>query len=255
MSWRPWRVVGEPVRGGILAVCDHASNFVPPEVDLGIAPEVLMKHVAWDIGAAGVVERLADEHGIAGFLGEVSRLVADLHREEESTGVVPLASDGHAVPGNENGLREERLALYHRPYHAALGEWLAAAEPALILAVHSFTPRLESGGEQRPWEVGLLYNQDDRAAQLAMAAFGKRGLMVGDNEPYSGRLLNATMNRHAEAFGRPYCAIEIRNDLIRDPAAQARWAALVAEVAREVLKGLRRNAGGRTPEPSSGFAG
>ena len=95
-----------------------------------------------------------------------------------------------------------------------------------------------SGGGTRPWQVGLLYNQDERAARLAIRAFAARGVVVGDNEPYSGRLLNATMNRHAEAFGRPYCAIEIRNDLIGDAAGQAEWAALVAEVAGEVVAGL-----------------
>lgn len=243
VSWRAWRTIGpalpRPGRGGIVAVCDHASNFVPPGVELGIAPGLLAKHIALDIGAAGVVEVLAAEHGIAGFLGEVSRLVIDLHREEESTGAMPLSSDGFAIPGNVGAAREERLARFHRPYHAALGDWLAAADPALVLAIHSFTPLLESGaGGERPWHVGLLYNKDERAARLAIGAFEARGLVVGDNEPYSGRVLNATMNRHAEALGRPYCAIEIRNDLIKDAAGQAKWAALVAEVAREVVTGL-----------------
>ena len=230
-----FRIEGVVQTGGIVAVCDHASNAVPEGIDLGVPPATMQKHIAWDIGAAGVVEMLAARYQIAGFLGEVSRLVIDLHREEEAAGLIPLESDGHRVPGNAGADREARLERFYRPYHRALGEWLAAADPALILSIHSFTPRLESEeGGKRPWHVGLLYNSDDRAARLAIAAFEARGLFVGNNQPYSGHDLNATMNRHAEAHGRPYCAIEIRNDLVADAAGQAKWAALVAEVAGDV---------------------
>ena len=134
--------------------------------------------------------------------------------------------------------RERRLAAYHRPYHAALGEWLDAAEPKLILAIHSFTPSLETAPQDRPWEVGLLYNEDGRAGHQAIRLLREQGFAVGDNEPYSGRDLNATMNRHAEAHGRPYCAIEIRNDLIADEGGQARWAALIADIANRVAQAL-----------------
>lgn len=238
-----FRTLGTPEPGDIVAVCDHASNRVPAGVELGIAPELLDTHIAWDVGTAGVCERLAAEHGIPGFLAQVSRLVIDLHREEEAPGLIPASSDGHPIPGNagvdRETIRETRLARFHRPYHTALAAWLDAAQPRLILAVHSFTPQLESGNPgPRPWQVGLLYNQDARAARHAMRLFEARGLVVGDNQPYSGRLLNATMNRHAEPHGRPYCAIEIRNDLIGDAAGQAKWSGLVAEVAREVAGAL-----------------
>jgi predicted N-formylglutamate amidohydrolase len=212
---------------------------VPEDIDLGIAPELLEEHIAWDIGAAGVTERLAAEHGIPAHLACVSRLVIDLHREEDSPGLIPERSDGHAIPGNFDADRPRRIEAFHRPYHSALAAWLEAAGPSLILAIHSFTPMLESRPEERPWHVGLLYNEDDRAARLAIRLFEEQGLIVGDNEPYSGRLLNATMNRHAEAHGRPYCTIEIRNDLIADAEGQARWAALVAEVAYGVALALR----------------
>ena len=162
----------------------------------------------------------------------------DFHREEDSPALIPEITDGHLVPGNIGADRERRLAAYYRPYHAALGEWLAAAEPSLILSIHSFTPSLESNPLTRPWEVGLLYNEDDRGARQAIKLFRAQGFTVGDNEPYSGRDLNATMNRHAEAHGRPYCAIEIRNDLIAHEGGQARWAALVAGIAKEVAQAL-----------------
>ncbi|GGD52599.1 N-formylglutamate amidohydrolase [Erythrobacter arachoides] len=228
------RFIGQAQRSGIVAVCDHASNRVPDGIDLGVTRETMEKHVAWDIGAAGVTERLARSHGIAAMLAEVSRLVIDLHREEDSSGLIPTTSDGILVPGNIGAGRERRLADYHRPYHAAMESWLDEAQPGLILSIHSFTASLESAPTARPWEIGLLYNEDDRAARHAIRLFGELGITVGDNEPYSGKQLNATMNRHAEAHGRPYCAIEIRNDLIAHERGQARWAAIVADVAGRV---------------------
>ena len=238
MSDAPFRFLGEPRKGGIVAVCDHASNAVPDDIALGVPPGTMEKHVAWDIGAAGVVERLARRHGIAAMLAEISRLVIDLHREEDSPGLIPTTSDGILIPGNIGADCEARLDRFHRPYHAAMAEWLDEAQPGLILSIHSFTPELESAPAERPWEVGILYNEDDRAAQHAIRLFGELGHVVGDNEPYSGKMLNATMNRHAEALGRPYCAIEIRNDLIASEAGQARWAAIIADVAARVQLAL-----------------
>ncbi len=241
MTRPPYRQIGTPVRRGIVAVCDHASNAVPDGIELGVATGVMEKHVAWDIGAFGVVERLARRHGIAAHLAEVSRLVIDLHREEDAPGLIPQSTDGHLIPGNIGADREGRLeALYH-PYHDAMEQWLDDADPRLILSIHSFTPALESDPAERPWEIALLYNEDDRAAQHAIRLFGELGCTVGENEPYTGKEFNATMNRHAEAKGRPYCAIEIRNDLISNEAGQARWADIIADVSGRVLLALESN--------------
>ena len=239
MTDKSYRQIGVQGRARIVAVCDHASNHVPDEIELGLTGAILQEHIAWDIGAAGVCERLARRHAIPAHLSEISRLVIDHHREEDSDGLIPVNSDGHLIAGNIGANRAKRIADYHAPYHEALGRFLDDTEPGLILAIHSFTPKLESRpGEERPWEIGLLYNTDDRAAQHAMRLLRELGVTVGDNEPYSGRELNATMNRHAEAKGRPYCAIEIRNDLIRNEAGQARWAAIIADVAGRVLVAL-----------------
>jgi predicted N-formylglutamate amidohydrolase len=143
---------------------------------------------------------------------------------------VPSESDGTLIPGNIGANVEARLDRFHRPYHAALAELIARAQPRLILALHSFTPKMATSDEQRPWEVALLYNQDDRAARHAIRLFGEQGLNVGDNQPYSGKQLNATMDRHAEAQGIPYCTVEIRQDQIGTAAGQARWATLLADV-------------------------
>ncbi|GAA0280147.1 N-formylglutamate amidohydrolase [Alteraurantiacibacter aestuarii] len=238
MSEPSYRQIGKQGRASIVTVCDHASNHVPDDIQLGVSAQAMEKHIAWDIGAAGVTERMARRHGIPAHLAQISRLVIDLHREEDSPGLIPQTSDGILIPGNIGADREGRLDRYYRPYHDALGKWLDNADPRLILSIHSFTPSLESAPAPRPWEIALLYNQDDRAARHAIRLLGELGCTVGDNEPYSGKQLNATMNRHAEAHGRPYCAIEIRNDLIATRAGQARWAGLIADVAGRVLLAL-----------------
>mgnify|MGYP003709779761 CR=1 FL=1 len=234
----PFIRIGTPQRGGIIAVADHAGDAVPDEIELGIPAELMEQHIAVDIGTAGIAERLARKHGIAAQIAQVSRLVIDLHRNEGDDALVVTSSDGHTIPGNIGANIERRMALYHRPYHTALGEMIDRVRPKLLLAVHSFTPELATSTQERPWEIGLLYNQDDRAARHAIRLFGEQGLTVGDNEPYSGKQLNATMDRHAEARGIPYLTLEIRQDQIATEAGQARWATLVADVAGRVLLAL-----------------
>lgn len=237
-----FRQFGTPTPGGpeskIVCTADHASNHVPADIDLGIPAHLLHEHIAVDIGTAAIAEMLARDHAIPAHIAAVSRLVCDFNRDETAPGLVPEVSDGHRIPGNVGVDREARLDRFHRPYHAALDEWLAIAQPSLILSLHSFTPRLASRDEPRPWQVGVLYNQDDRAARIAIPLFEAEGLTVGDNLPYSGRDLNYTMNRHAEGAGRPYLGIEVRQDQIVDLAGQQYWACLLADIARRVALAL-----------------
>ncbi len=238
---KPFRQVGDIRPGGIVAIADHASNHVPAGMDLGIERALLSDHIAIDIGVEGIADRLARRHGIPAHIATVSRLVCDFNRAADDPAVVPEVSDGHLIPGNLGADVERRLATYHRPYHAGLAAFVAEARPRLILALHSFTPALRSCDKPRPWEVALLHNTDARAARHAIRLFAAQGLTVGDNEPYSGRDLNATMDRHAEANGIPYCAIEIRQDQILTEADQARWALLIAEIAGNVVLELERH--------------
>lgn len=223
-----WRQLGRPRAGGVLLIGDHASAHVPGDIDLGIDPALLRQHVAIDIGVAEVAALLVESGAVdAAILGGVSRLVVDCNRDEDAPGAVPIASDGHAIPGNalDHDGREARMALFFRPYHAHIAATIAAHRPAMILSLHSFTPSLASDPEQsRPWHVGVLYNEDDRLAGPAIVALRAEGLTVGDQLPYSGKLLNATMNRHAEANGIPYVGIEMRQDLVGDGAGQALFA-------------------------------
>ena len=232
-----WQQLGTPRAGGVLLIGDHASAAVPPDIDLGIDPALLSQHIAIDIGVAEVAALLVRNGAVdAAILGGVSRLVVDCNRDEDAPGAVPIASDGHAIPGNalDHAGREARIARFFRPYHDHIAAVIAAHRPAMILSLHSFTPTLASDPAQaRPWHVGVLYNEDARLAPAAIAALGDEGLIVGDQLPYSGKLLNATMNYHAEARGLPYLAIEVRNDLIGDAAGVSEWADILAPVIAE----------------------
>ncbi len=231
-----WVLLGNPRFGGVLVVSDHASNHVPPDIDLGIDAALLATHIALDIGTAAVGAMMARRDGIAAFQCGVSRLVCDVNRDPGEPGAIPAASDGHPIPGNllDAHARAARIARFHAPYHAGLARALDAAPPALILSLHSFTPRLSTSAEPRPWQVGVLYNHDDRAARLAIPMLEAEGLCVGDQQPYSGRQLNHTMNHHAEAEQRPYLGVEVRQDQIDSAAGQAQWAERLARIANAV---------------------
>jgi predicted N-formylglutamate amidohydrolase len=226
----PFHVLGDSA-APILIIADHASNHVPKGIDLGLPPEVMNEHVAIDIGVAEVARLLVDQLGCCAILGGVSRLVIDYNREPDAAGLVPVQSDGHHIEGNKVAEVADRLARFYDPYHAEVAALAGQSHRPFILSLHSFTPRLRTKPEeQRPWEIGVLYNQDERAARLAIPMFDAAGVRVGDQQPYSGKLLNASMNRHAEAHGRPYLGIEMRQDLVSDAAGQARMAGILSPV-------------------------
>ncbi|MGW8203275.1 N-formylglutamate amidohydrolase [Sphingomonas sp. VDB2] len=215
----------------LLIVGDHASAHVPDDIELGIDPALLREHIAIDIGVAEVSRLLAAQLGGTAILGGVSRLVIDLNREEDAPGLLPVMSDGHAIPGNRDADLADRMMRFHHPYHHRVATLLEGMGLPFILSVHSFTPRLASDpGQQRPWDIGVLYNQDDRAARIAIPLLEAAGLKVGDQLPYAGTLLNATMNRHAEANGIPYLGVEMRQDLVGDAEGQARFASILGPV-------------------------
>jgi predicted N-formylglutamate amidohydrolase len=239
----------ERIEGGqrdVLLLCDHASSAVPANIDLGIDPALLGLHIAVDIGAGALTRSLAAALDAPALLGTVSRLVIDLHRESDHAGLVPEVSDGHAIPGNAGADRWARIAQFHAPYHRILRQQVRAERPKLILSIHSFTPCLEQGGIARPWEVGVLYNRDARAARPAIDFLRAQGFTTGDNEPYSGRLLNATLNRHAEAQGIPSAAIEVRNDLLLDDAGVAEWSRTLAALTNCLRNSLARKGSNAT---------
>ena len=231
-----------PGAAPLLIIADHASNHVPPGVELGIDPALLANHIALDIGTEELTEVLARAFHATAIIATVSRLVVDCNREPEAPGVIPGASDGHVIPGNlalSPIERTIRIDAIHRPYHACIQAQIARQRPRLIISVHSFTPRLATRpDESRPWPIGILHNRDDRAACLAIDWLAAQEINVGDNQPYSGRDLNYTMNRHAELADISYLGIELRQDEIGDAAGMARWLPVLVALVAAVDKGL-----------------
>lgn len=231
-----------PGTSDLLLVADHAASEVPPGIELAVPSALLADHIAVDIGTDALTRRLSRTLAAQAIIATVSRLVVDCNRPPDDPGAVPASSDGHLIPGNWNlpaAERELRIAAIHVPYHATIAGEIARRRPALIISVHSFTPRLASRPEeQRPWPIGILYNMDDRAARSGLVALAARGLHVGDNQPYSGRDLNYTMDRHAEANGIPYLGIEVRNDGLQTREGIARWTHILADMIATVRRSL-----------------
>lgn len=243
MSGESWRIVEGDPASGLLLVADHASNRVPDDIDLGIHDDLLDHHIAIDIGVEHLSAALLPRLRSPAIIATISRLVVDLHREHDHSAAVPHESDGYVIPGNaalDDAGRTERIARFWEPYHKQTSAMIDAHGPDLIFTLHSFTPALETRShEARPWHAGILYNSDDRAARIAIPKLEALGLTVGDNEPYSGKQLNATMNLHAETRGLPYLCIEVRNDLIADAQGVQRWAEILAPVIAETRDALR----------------
>jgi predicted N-formylglutamate amidohydrolase len=230
-----FRLINAKGRANLLLVCDHASNRLPAGYDaLGLDPADLWRHIAYDIGAADVTERLARLLDAPAILSSFSRLLIDCNRAPEDPTLICDASDGTVVPNNR-GIdareRRRRLRLYFEPYHQAIARRLAAFGPrakVFFAAVHSFTPVLK--GKVRPWHVGILWNRDPRLAKPLLAGLRRDpNIKVGDNEPYDGRgNVGYTMRRHAEPAKWPHALIEIRQDLIDTHHGAEEWAKRIA---------------------------
>jgi predicted N-formylglutamate amidohydrolase len=230
--------LGEPDDSPFLLVCDHAGNRVPHRLGtLGVPDSERQRHIAWDIGAAGVVRHMMAHLGGLAILQTYSRLVVDCNRPPAVESAIPTISEDTAIPGNLNlsaADRAQRTAEIFRPYHdriaAELDRRQAARIPTVLVAIHSFTPVYR--GVARPWHVGLLYNRDDRLARPMMELLNREGgLVIGDNQPYSvSDESDYTIPVHAERRGLPYGEIEIRQDLIADEAGQSLWAERIARL-------------------------
>jgi predicted N-formylglutamate amidohydrolase len=227
---------------GLILLCDHAGNAIPPAYGtLGLPPEQLLRHIAYDIGAAHVTRRLAAALGAPALLTRYSRLLIDPNRGADDPTLIMRLSDGAVIPGNrrlDDAERERRTSLYYAPYHRAIAavidRCLASGTPPMLLSIHSFT---ESWKETpRPWHVGVLWDRDLRLARpLLEALYAEGDLIVGDNEPYSGQLEGDCLWQHATCRGLVNALIEIRQDLIRDAAGQEAWARRLCRLVGTIL--------------------
>lgn len=231
----------------VILVCDHASNRVPPELDLGVPPDEMARHIAWDVGARGVTQHLARMMGAPAVLSRFSRLVIDPNRDPRDPTLLMKLYDGTLIPGNRHAGPDEvarRLAAYHQPYHQAITSAIdrvqATGRQPVLISIHSYTPQLR-GKPVRPWHVGILWNRDDRLVRPLLAELrADLDIVVGDNEPYSGELPGDCMNTHGTQRGLPHALIEIRNDLISTPGDERAWAEKLAPVLRRAITVMRQ---------------
>ena len=242
----PVTVHNENAPSPFLIVADHAGNYMPRALGrLGIPETECERHIAWDIGIAAVSCFMADALNATLVQQNYSRLVIDCNRTPGSETSIPEVSESTFVPANI-GLGESQKAArvreIFRPYHdrieAELDVRHQARRPTALIAMHSFTP--EFNGVARPWHAGLLYNRDPRFARLVMALLKReKGLVVGDNEPYSVTdASDYTIPVHGEQRGLHHIAIEIRQDLIAEDKGQRAWAALLARLLPEAYQEL-----------------
>ncbi len=235
-------VRASPGGSSFLVLCDHATNWLPPEYGtLGLDEGQLKRHIAYDIGALGVAleigRRLQSTVISTGF----SRLLIDPNRGEDDPTLVMQISDGALVPGNahiDEAERERRLARYFTPYHAAIADEIDAMLqrgmiPAIV-SIHSFTENWR--GVPRKWHASVLWDKDPRLALPLLRELRERtGQEIGDNEPYEGYLRNDSIFRHATVRGLPNVLVEVRQDLIRDAKGQRDWAELLADCFASIL--------------------
>ena len=240
---KPYRRIEGDLSLGLLILCDHAENTLPEAYGtLGLRSEDLHRHIAYDLGAAGVTEHLAKALGAPALLTRFSRLMIDPNRGADDPTLIMQLSDGLIVPGNVGLSGEEieaRVNRFYVPYHRAVDRaieaGIAAGKPPVVLSVHSFTQAWK--GVPRPWHVGVLWDKDPRLAlPLLDALRAFPDIEVGDNVPYSGQLKGDTLYTHATARGLAHALVEVRQDLILDEDGQVEWAGRLAQALSEVLR-------------------
>jgi predicted N-formylglutamate amidohydrolase len=197
--------------------------------------------VALDIGAAELTRRLSQRLDAAAVLSGYSRLVIDCNRQPGNPTSIPEVSDGIVVSGNtdlSDGDAETRLEEVFWPYHHTVTNMVAQlwrhGPPPAVVAIHTFTHYFN--GVQRPWQIGVLWNHDPRIAiPLVSWLTDHHDLCVGDNEPYSGREVGFTLDRHAGAAGLPHVCLEVRQDTLRSPSDFDCWTHVIGEALEVVL--------------------
>src|ERR1700731_1642264 len=234
-------------RSPFLLTSDHYGRLIPLALgDLGLETSELTRHIAWDIGIAGVAEALSDHLGAHLVAQRYSRLVIDCNRPPGAPSSIPRISEATVIPGNEGLARdtaEARREAIFDPYHRRIAEVidrrLRDGVPTVLVSLHSFTPVY--AGIARPWHIGTLYHRDTRLPPLLLKLLrSEADLVVGDNEPYAvSDETDYTIPVHGEARGLMNTGIEIRQDLIADQAGEREWADRLARIFGEIETTLR----------------
>ncbi|MEX0284660.1 MAG: N-formylglutamate amidohydrolase [Paracoccaceae bacterium] len=241
MTYTPFFLHGADRPSRWLITCDHATNVVPSEVnggDLGLPAEDMNRHIAYDPGAYGVAVELGELLDAPVVASNFSRLVIDPNRGADDPTLVMKLNDGSLIPANRHvdaAEVERRLNAYYRPYHQQLARFSARPD-TVVVSLHSFTQQFK-GRAPRPWHIGVLFAKDERFSRpLIQRLQAEPGLVVGENEPYTGYLPGDAIDTHATASGLLNALIELRNDLIQTSEQQRDWAARLAPILRDALE-------------------
>jgi predicted N-formylglutamate amidohydrolase len=227
---------------GLLLLCDHAVNAIPREYgSLGMPADQLERHIAYDIGAATVTRHVARMLSVPAISTRFSRLLIDPNRGLDDPTLIMRISDGAVVPGNRHldaTERDRRVSRFYGPYHLRIDNMIescvAAGVPPVLLSIHSFTESWK--GAPRPWHAAILWDRDYRfSVPLLEALRADNGILVGENEPYDGKLAGDCMWQHGTRRGLAHTIIEVRQDLIRTPDGQLAWAERIAAAVQTVF--------------------
>ena len=225
-------------------LCDHASNHVPPELrDLGLPSAELGRHIAWDIGAAGIATELSRIFDAPAILCPTSRLVIDCNRQLDARDLIPEISDGTEIPGNQglNGQQKAgRIDRWFHTYHDAVESLISEQGSPIVLSIHTMTPVLD--GSVRPWQIALSSFDDRSLVDPVLHALRAPGdITVGDNQPYDlDPAVDYSIPFHAMRRGLDYLQVEFRQDEVQTPAGQVKWARRFAQAI--VKSGLQSRA-------------
>jgi len=227
---------------GLLLVCDHATNAIPEDyANLGLPAAQLARHIAYDIGAAAVTRHVARILGVPAICTRFSRLLIDPNRGLDDPTLIMRIADGAVVPGNrrlEPADRERRIRHYYEPYHQQVDELIeqctSVGVPPVLLSIHSFTDNWK--GEPRPWHAAILWDRDYRfSVPLLNALREDTGLVVGENEPYDGKLAGDSMWQHGTRRGLAHTILEVRQDLIAGPEGELEWGERIAAATKRIF--------------------
>ena len=242
MTPPPFTIVRAHAPGPFVIFCDHASNHVPAELNqLGVPPAELARHIAWDIGAAGVATELSALLDSPAILCGTSRLVIDCNRHLDASDLIPEQSDATIIPGNRQlspDARRQRIERYFTSYHAAVEEVFRDRETrgvaSISLSIHSMTDNL--AGSPRPWEISFSSDSDRTLVEPVIERLRDLfGIESGDNQPYSmDPAVDYSTPYHALRRGLRYLQVEFRQDAIADETGQVLWARRLADAVRGV---------------------
>lgn len=237
---KPVEVIGSAGKAAGLLLCEHAGREIPKSLQsLGLQHDALTAHIAYDIGAEATAKLIAKALDVTLVLQRYSRLVIDCNRPPEAPDSIPGVSHGTVIPGNSQLSRtdrDQRITEIFNPLDNTLTAHFNNAPVQWAFSIHSFTPELN--GTPRPWDLGLLYQQDTQTSNK-MASYASTHypqITVGLNEPYQiDNTSDWFIPQHAEKHRVQNCLIEIRNDLISTKAGQQKWSAIVTDLIRHAV--------------------